>query len=84
MPKNIHTYYAKLEALWTQMRHTVEYLIRSEGLDWVDDNCGAVIYVSDPKIGVAFLGTADEVAVAVDDLVLKSQRKAHNDPNYTF
>ena len=81
--KNIHTYCAKLEALWTQMRHTVEYLIRSEGLDWVLDNCGGVIEVGYSG-GFHFFGTADDVAMAVDELVLKAQRKAHNDPNYTF
>lgn len=82
MPKNIHTYRAKLDALWTQMRHTVEYLIRSEGLDWVIDNCSEVIEVGYDS-GVHFSSDADDVAMAVDALVLKAQRKAHNDPNYT-
>ena len=83
MPKNIHTYRAKLDALWTQMRHTVEYLIRSEGLDWVLDNCSEVIEVGHDS-GVHFSGDADDVAMAVDALVLKAQRKAHNDPNFTL
>lgn len=84
MPKNIHTYREKLDKLWTQMSHTVEYLIHSNGLEWVANNCSEVIDVSEPEIGVAFSGTADDVAMAVDALVLKAQRKAHNDPNYTF
>ena len=83
MPKNNHTYRAKLDALWTQMRHTVEYLIRSEGLDWVLDNCSEVIEVGHDS-GVHFSGTADDIAMAVDSLVLKAQRKAHNDPDFTF
>lgn len=84
MSKNVHTYRAKLDALWSQMRHTVEYVIRSQGLEWVADNCSEVIDVSEPKIGVVFSGTADDVATAVDDLVLKGLRKTHNDPNYTI
>ena len=84
MPKNIHTYRAKLDALWTQMRHTVEYLIRSNGLEWVAGNCSEVIEV-DYNSGVFhFAGTADDVAMAVDALVLKGLRKTHNDPNYTI
>lgn len=83
MPKNIHTYRAKLDALWSQMRHTVEYLIRSEGREWVAGNCSEVIEVDYDGI-IHFSGTADDVAAAVDALVLKAQRKAHNDPGYTF
>jgi len=83
MPKNIHTYREKLNALWAEMCHTVEYLIRSEGLEWVADNCSEVIEV-DHGSGIRFSGTADDIAAAVDDLVLKAQRKAHNDPDFTF
>lgn len=83
MSKNVHTYREKLNALWAEMCHTVEYLIRSEGLEWVADNCSEVIEVGHGK-GVRFSGTADDVAMAVDELVLKAQRKAHNDPNYTL
>ena len=83
MPKNIHTYSEKLNALWDQMRHTVEYLIRCNGREWVINNCSKAIEI-DNDIGVPFLGSVDEVAAAVDDLVLKAQRKAHNDPNYTL
>ena len=84
MPKNIHTYREKLNALWAEMCHTVEYLIRSEGLEWVADNCSEVIEV-DYNGGVFhFAGTADDVAAAVDELVRKAQRMAHNDPNYTI
>lgn len=81
MMNNIHTYREKLNALWAEMCHTVEYLIRSEGLEWVADNCSEVIEVGHGS-GIRFSGTADDVAAAVDDLVLKAQRKAHNDPNY--
>ena len=83
MPKNIHTYRAKLDALWTQMRHTVKYLIRDAGLGWVANNSSEVIEVGrDGR--VSFSGTADDVAMAVDELVRKAQRMAHNDPNFTL
>ena len=83
MSKNIHTYHAKLEALWSQMRHTVEYVIRCQGREWVADNCSEVIEVDYDGI-IHFSGTADDVAMAVDALVLKGLRKTHNDPNYTI
>ena len=83
MPKNIHTYRAKLDALWNQMSHTVDYLIKCKGIDWVEDNGCGNIRVSNDRSDWYFSGTGDECAEAVDDLVLKMQREAHNDPNYT-
>lgn len=86
MPKNIHTYRAKLEALWTQMSHTVDYLIKCKGIEWVKTNgCGAIRASDDPGEWYwHFNGTADDCAAVVDDLVLKMQREEHGDPNYTF
>ena len=83
MSKNAHTYTEKLNVLWDQMCHTCEYLIRSNGRDWFIDNCSEVIKVDYDNF-IHFSGTADETAAAVDELVLKAQRKWHNDPNYTF
>lgn len=83
MSKNVHTYREKLNALWAEMRHTVKYFIRDAGLGWVANNCSEVIEVGrDGR--VSFSGTADDVAMAVDELVRKAQRMAHNDPNYTL
>lgn len=84
MPKNIHTYKAKLDALWNQMSHTVDYLVKCKGLNWVEDhNCGAICVGQDRRHWY-FNGDIDECVEAVDDLVLKMQREAHNDPNYTI
>lgn len=85
MPKNIHAYRAKLDALWNQMSHTVDYIIKCKGIEWVETNsCGAICSADDPGNPWYwhFNGTADDCAAVVDDLVLKSQREAHNDPNY--
>lgn len=85
MPKNIHTYRAKLDALWNQMSSTVDYIIKCKGIDWVDTNgFGCVVSVDDPRAPHQwyFNGTADDCAEAVDALVLKMQREAHGDPNY--
>lgn len=86
MPKNIHTYRAKLDALWTQMNHTVDYLIKCEGIEWVKTNSCGAIRATD-NFGNSWHwrlnSTADNCAAVVDDLVLKMQRDAHNDPNYT-
>lgn len=87
MPKNIHTYRAKLEAFWTQIRHTVDYLIKYKGIEWVESNsCGVIASGDDDPPGWYhwyFNGTADDCAAVVDDLVLKMQREEHNDPDYT-
>lgn len=86
MPKNIHTYKQKLDALWNQMNHTVDYLVKCKGIAWVEKNsCGAIRAMDDcHRWYWYFNGTADDCAAAVDDLVLKMQRVAHNDPNYTI
>ena len=85
MPKNIHTFSAKLDALWNQMSHTVDYLVKCKGIDWVESNsCGAIRTAEDSGAWYwHFNGTADDCAAVVDDLVLKMQREAHGDPNYT-
>ena len=90
MPKNIHTYCAKLDALWNQMSSTVDYLVRCKGIEWVESNsCGAIrakdgIDDPDDPWYWHFNGSADDCAAVVDDLVLKMQREAHGDPNYTI
>ena len=84
MPKNIHTYRAKLDALLSQMNHTVDYLIKCKGIEWVKTNSCGAIRTTDNLWYWHFNGTADDCAAVVDDLVLKMQREAHNDPNYTI
>lgn len=87
MPKNIHTYKQKLDALWNQMSHTVDYLIKCKGIDWVDTNGFGAIRAADypgAPYQWYFNAAADDCAEAVDALVLKMQREAHGDPNYTI
>lgn len=84
MSKNIHTYTEKLNALWDQMRHTVEYLIKCKGIEWVETNSCGAIHASDDVAPWCWDFNAYDCAAAVDDLVLKMQREAHNDPNYTL